>query len=58
MSALIALAAGLMSDVRETLPDSEQTAGVWLAGFVWAFVIHWTVLILVTWLHVIAGGQP
>ena len=36
--------------VRETLPESEKTAGVWLAGFAWSFVLHWLMLVLVTWL--------
>lgn len=54
MSVLIAVAAGLVESVRETLPDSEQEAGVWLAGFVWAMVIHWTALIVVTWLWAVS----
>lgn len=48
MSLLVAIVAGLAESLRETLPDSEQTAGVWLAGFCWAFVIFWATLIVVT----------
>ncbi|HYW25881.1 MAG TPA: hypothetical protein VE953_17035 [Terriglobales bacterium] len=37
------------SDIRATLPADEQEGGAWLAGFCWAFAIHWSLLLLVTY---------
>lgn len=47
---------GLAETVRETLPSDEKEAGAWLAGLSWAFVLHWTALILVTAAHCSARG--
>ena len=49
-SLLWLVVAVIFDGVRETLPDDERTAGVWLAGFAWAFVLFWAMLILTTWL--------
>lgn len=51
---LLDVLASLCTAVRESLPASEATAGVWLAGFAWAFALHWTLLILVTYLWSVA----
>lgn len=48
MRLLCDVALGLLASIRETLPDSEETAGAWVAGFAWAFAIHWVLLITVT----------
>jgi hypothetical protein len=48
MSILIAVGAGLLADLRETLPSTTDEAGAFVAGFAWAFVIFWTTLIVVT----------
>ena len=39
----------LVEQLRETLPDDERTAGAFVAGMVYAFVLFWTMLVLVTW---------
>jgi uncharacterized membrane protein required for colicin V production len=46
----------LAEQLRETLPDSEETAGIWLAGFVWAFCLHWVIFCAVTLGHCWAKG--
>ena len=40
----------LFDGVRETLPDDERTAGAFLSGMCYAFVLFWGMLIFVTWL--------
>jgi hypothetical protein len=40
---------GCYATLRETLPDDVSECGVFLAGFTWAFLLHWVVLIIVTW---------
>jgi len=37
------------SDIRATLPATTDEAGPFLAGMVWMFVIHWALLLLMTW---------
>jgi hypothetical protein len=41
----------LVNDFRETLPATTDEAGPFMAGFVWAFVIHWVILIAATWAY-------
>jgi hypothetical protein len=48
--AIIALVVSyLWASLRETLPSTSEEAGPFTAGLVWAFIVHWTVLALVTW---------
>ena len=42
--------------IRETLPSDDHDAGVFLAGFTWAFVVFWGLVILVTILYAKAAG--
>jgi hypothetical protein len=42
------VACGVWASLRETWPSTEDEAGPWLGGFVWAFALHWVILILVT----------
>lgn len=51
------IALGLAESVRETLPSTEDEAGPFLAGMVWAFVLFWTFLILTTWLWLAGFGR-
>jgi hypothetical protein len=44
----LAVARGLAESIRETLPSEERDAGPFVSGAVWAFLIHWGTLILVT----------
>lgn len=39
----------LLGAIRETLPDDETTAGAFLSGMCYAFVLFWTMLIVVTY---------
>jgi len=43
-------------EILATLPSSEDEAGVWLAGFCWAFAIFIVILLLVTALWATAHG--
>jgi hypothetical protein len=43
------VARGLAESIRESLPADEKEAGPFLAGFCWAFGLHWLLLIVVTW---------
>jgi hypothetical protein len=49
MRLLAELARGAAETIRETLPSDEREAGVWVSGLAWAFVLHWAVLLWVTW---------
>lgn len=49
MSLLVEILRGVAETIRETLPDDERTAGAWLSGLAYAFVLHWGALLLVTW---------
>jgi len=40
---------GVCADVRATLPSTEDEAGPFLAGMIWMFVIHWTLMLAMTW---------
>jgi hypothetical protein len=55
---LAAVIAGLWESVRETWPDSEETAGAFVAGMAWAFLIFFGILVFVTWLWSTAAGVP
>lgn len=50
------IARGAWDSIRETLPSDDHDAGVFLAGFTWAFVIFWGLVILVTILYAKAAG--
>lgn len=52
---VVDIVCGLAESVRETLPSTEDEAGAWLAGFCWAFVLHWVALIAVTYAYM--GGS-
>lgn len=56
MSLLRAVVAGLLESVRETLPTDSKEGGAFLAGLCWAFGIHWTLLIAITWAHCATKG--
>ena len=43
-------------EILATLPASEDEAGVWLAGFCWAFLIFIALLLLVTMAWAVAHG--
>ena len=45
---LAAIIAGLAREILETLPSDEQEAGIWIAGFCWAFAIFMVLLLLVS----------
>jgi hypothetical protein len=46
----------IAGDIRETLPSTPEEAGIFVAGACWAFILFWSVLILVTWLYVRTVG--
>ena len=50
------LLSGCWASIRETLPDSVEQCGFGMGGFCWAFVLHWLVLIAVTWMTCSARG--
>ena len=50
------LARGAWETLRETLPDSEETAAAFVSGMAWAFAIFFGLLILVTLLYAKAAG--
>ena len=56
MRLAVEIVRSLASDLRATLPSDEHEAGVFLAGMVWMFVIHWALLIFVSWLWLKAAG--
>ena len=39
----------IASDIRATLPATEEEGGAFLAGMVWMFVIHWVLLLAVSY---------
>ena len=47
----------LFEGARETLPDSEETAGCWLAGFCWGMGLNWAMLIVTTYLWYVSVGR-
>lgn len=47
---------GLWESIRETLPSTTDEAGAFLSGMTYAFILHWAVLIFVTYAYVTAGG--
>lgn len=47
---------GLWGSFRETLPSTEQEAGAFLSGMLWAFAAHWGMLIFVTYAYTTSGG--
>ena len=49
-SILWLVVAVVFDGVRETLPDDERTAGAFLSGMCYAFVLFWGMLLLTTWL--------
>lgn len=53
---LAALIAGVCETIRATLPDSEETAGAFVSGMAYAFVIFFALLVLVTLLYAKAAG--
>ena len=55
---LAAIIAGLAEAIRETLPDDEATAGAFLSGLVYAFLLFWGMLIFVTYLWWVGQGRP
>jgi hypothetical protein len=57
MSLAIEIARGIWESIRETLPDSDETAGAWLSGFCWAFLIFIALLVIVSWLAVKTMGR-
>jgi len=48
----------LLGAIRETLPDDEATAGAFLSGLVYAFLLFWGMLIFVTYLWWVGQGRP
>lgn len=56
MRIVCAVLLGLLSDIRETLPTTEEEAGPFLAGMCWAFVIFFSFLIFFSWLYLRAAG--
>ena len=56
MRLIVEIAAACWESVRETWPTDEHEAGIWLAGFCWAFAVFWTCLFAVTWLYFTARG--
>ena len=46
---IAAVVCGLLEELRESLPSTEDQAGAFVAGMVYAFVLFWTMLVLVTW---------
>lgn len=56
MRAVSELVRDLLGDLRQTLPSTEDEAGAFVAGMAWAFVLHWLVLICVTWQHCASRG--
>ena len=56
MRLLAEITRGLAESIRETLPRTDDEAGVFLSGLTWAFVLHWAILIAVTYLHCSARG--
>lgn len=45
---LAAIVAGLVTEIRESLPSSEDECGMFVAGMAWAFAIFIVLLLLVT----------
>jgi len=56
MRLLYDVALGLWASIRETLPDSEETAGAFVSGMAYAFVVFFGLLVLVTILYAKAAG--
>jgi hypothetical protein len=53
---LLEILRGLAETIRETLPRDEREGGAFLSGLCYAFVIHWALLIAITWAHCRAAG--
>lgn len=53
---LLEILKGAWQSFRETLPSTTDEAGPFLAGAAWAFVLHWTLLIAVTFAHCSRAG--
>jgi hypothetical protein len=49
-SLLWLVVAALLAALREVLPSTEDELAPWFGGFCTSFVLHWVMLILVTWL--------
>lgn len=45
---LAALLGGLATELMQTLPSDDKEAGLWIAGFCWAFAVFIALLLLVT----------
>lgn len=56
-SILWLVVAVLAGALRESLPSTEDEAGPFLAGMAWAFVLFWTMLVLVTYLWLVSVGR-
>jgi hypothetical protein len=50
------IARGAWETIRETLPDSDETAGAFIAGLTYGFVIFFALLILTTIVYAKAAG--
>jgi uncharacterized membrane protein YkvI len=57
-SILWLVVAALLGALRETLPDDESTAGAFLSGMVYAFLMFWGLLLFVTYLWWVGQGRP
>jgi hypothetical protein len=55
-SLLRELARGLYESIRETLPSTEQEAGAFLSGMVWAFLVFWVTVFIATYLTLLGRG--
>jgi hypothetical protein len=49
---------GVAESIRETLPGDDKEAGLWLGGFCWAFVLHWAIVLIMTYLWWVGQGRP
>lgn len=47
---------GLAETIRETLPSTSEEGSAFLSGACYAFVIHWALLIAITYAHCRASG--
>jgi hypothetical protein len=56
MHLLAAVLSGLLRSILESLPASEDDAGMFLSGLTWGFVLFWAILVLVTWSWFTAHG--
>jgi hypothetical protein len=56
MRLLADLLRGLATDLRATLPSTPDEGGAFLSGMVYSFLIHWGVLVAVTYAYCSARG--